>query len=200
MSVLRSFSAVALVGAVAAFGAAGAAARHVPTVSQGVPVCTSLSTRSIASALGSFPLRLEYRIAGECDYAGGHTNRYDDAVGITPSVGIPSVYQAAQQAASRSWKGYESQLVTRGYPWSKGFFASATVTGKGPCPLHHVMPTGGPQCVSDPAEVKFEVVVLGHYRPTGSAMMLAITEVAQQGDAHLSHVVFLAKQIMLGTI
>ncbi len=183
-----------------AFGAVGAAARHTPTVSHGVPVCTSLSTSSIASALGSFPLRLEYRIAGECDYVGGHTHRNDDVVAITPSVGISSVYQAAQQASSRTWKGYESELVTRGYPWSKGFFATATVTGKGPCSPHHVMPTGGPQCASDPPEVKFEVVVLGHYGPTRSAMMLAITEVAQQIDAYLSHVVFLAKQIMVDTI
>jgi hypothetical protein len=200
VSTLRYISVVVLVGLVALFVSAGAAARRKPTVSHGVPVCTSLSRDGIASALSSFPLGLEHELAGECDYAGKRAHRYDDVVAIKPSIGISFVYQAAQQEAKRYWKGYVATLTTRGYPWSKGFFASATVDGHGRCKPHHVMSTGGPQCDLDPPEVKFEVVVLGRYRPTHSPMMLAITEIAQQGEAHLSRVVYLAKQIMLGKI
>jgi hypothetical protein len=200
VSTLRCISVVVLAGTVLAVGVSGAAARRKPTVSHGVPVCSSLSRDGIASALTSFPLRLERELAGECDYAGKHADRYDDVVAIKPSIGISFVYQAAQQEAKRYWKGYVAALTTRGYPWSKGFFASATVLGQGPCKPHHHMSTGGPRCDLDPPQVKFEVVVLGHYRPTHSPMMLAITEIAQQGEAHLSRVVYLAKQIMLGKI
>jgi len=74
------------------------------------------------------------------------------------------------------------------------------VNGPGQCGAGHVMSTDGPHCDTDPPQVKFEVVVLARYGPTHSPMMLAITETAQQGEAHLSHVVHLAKQIMLGRI
>jgi hypothetical protein len=197
---LRYIAVVAVLGTVAVLGVANASARRKPTVSHGVPVCTSLPKDGIASALSSFPLRLQHELAGECDYGGRHANRYDDVVAIKPSIGISFVYQAAQQEAKRYWKGTVATLATRGYPWSKGFFATATVDGQGPCKPHHVMSAGGPQCSLDPPQVKFEVVVLGHYRPTHSPMMLAITEIAEQGEAHLSRVVSLAKQIMLGKI
>ncbi|HUO69402.1 MAG TPA: hypothetical protein VMU39_01390 [Solirubrobacteraceae bacterium] len=74
-------------------------------MSHGVPVCSSLPTGPIASALDSFPPELKHVVAGECDYHGKRAHRYDDVVAVKPTIGIPFVYQAAQQQANRTWKG-----------------------------------------------------------------------------------------------
>jgi hypothetical protein len=78
-----------------------------------------------------------------------------------------------------------------------GFFVSGTETAAGTpaCGPEHKLPKfGPPSCGSDPPWVTYNLVAYD------SKLMFSVATDAQEGDAHLSHVIYLTEQLLKGKI
>jgi hypothetical protein len=189
---------LALLGLALATSPAGAKSKPRPTPPS-IPSCSGFSASAIARAIASAPLAFKGRLAHICTWQAAPPGHYRELVQIGVIPGIKSVFQKAEHdGAITAAKQHEEFgiLGSRKQTWTAAFFVTKVRSNLGlpACKQGHTLPAFGPMCSSDPPSITANVYAYN------SRMMVSAAAGAQQGDLHLSGVIYLVNQIMAGKI
>ena len=191
---------LALVAAILAL-TAGASAKSKPKPPS-IPSCSHFSDNALAKVLGLVKLKYKGKTphSNICTWEGTKSGHYHQILQIDVIPGIKSVYELAQTTGQKTAAKDHKQFGTlgsRGYPWKAGFFVTGTTSDSGlkPCEPGHKLPDfGPPMCAGDPEWTTINVTAYS------SKMMVAAGIGVQLGDAHLSGMVELVKEIVSGKL
>jgi len=192
-------SALAVLGGVLA-PAAQARGAAVP------PSCASLPLGPIELQLTSGKLKLERKVGNLCELQGDRgTRRYHTILDIQLEPGSKASYVHIKESGERAHRRNHStfgEVARKLKVGTEAFFVTSSVTSVPlpPCEAGAELPQLGPDCNPQPTLEKYTAVAWGHYRGTGTPVVVSIGYAAEAGDGSLIHVITLLKELISGKL